>query len=115
MIKDNHIKVAEGISQAVKALREKISHTAKIEIETENLKQVKEALENNADIIMLDNMTSKEVTEAVKLINGKAIIEVSGRINLENIAEYAKTGVNYISTSAVTAKAGIVDISLDFE
>jgi nicotinate-nucleotide pyrophosphorylase (carboxylating) len=115
MIKDNHIKAAGGITQAVKILRNKISHTTKIEVEVENLKEVKEAIENIVDIIMLDNMTLQEAAEAVKLINGKAITEISGRINLDNIAQYAKTGVDYISTSAITAKAGIIDISLDFD
>jgi nicotinate-nucleotide pyrophosphorylase (carboxylating) len=115
MIKDNHIKAAGGISQAVKALRKEISHTTKIEVETENLKEVKEALENAVDIIMLDNMTPQEASEAVKIINKKAVTEISGRINLDNIAQYAKTGVDYISTSAITAKAGTVDISLDFD
>lgn len=115
MIKDNHIKAAGGISQAVKALRKEISHTTKIEVETENLKEVKEALENQADIIMLDNMSPEEATKAVKIINKRAVTEISGKINFDNISEYAKTGVDYISTSAITAKAGTVDISLDFE
>ena len=114
MIKDNHIAAFGGIKQAVTAAREKIPHTIKIEVETETLDQVKEALEAGADIIMLDNMPVDEMKEAVNLINKRAITEASGMITLENVNEIASSGVDYISTSAITARAGIIDIGLDF-
>jgi nicotinate-nucleotide pyrophosphorylase (carboxylating) len=113
MIKDNHIKAAGGIKQAIFSIRKKIPHTIKIEIETENIKQVEEALEAKADIIMLDNMTVEQMKEAVNLIDGKALSEASGKITIQNITEIASTGVDYISTSAINAKAGILDIGLD--
>ncbi|EKE04729.1 MAG: hypothetical protein ACD_20C00015G0006 [uncultured bacterium] len=113
MIKDNHIEFAGSITQAVGLTRENIGHTTRIEVETENLDQVKEALDNNVDIIMLDNMTIEEMKEAVNFINGKAITEASGTVSLETVNSVASTGVDYISTSAMTARAGILDIGLD--
>lgn len=113
MLKDNHIAAAGNIKRAVKQVRDKIPHTIKIEIETENLQQVQEALEADVDIIMLDNMPVETMKEAVKLINGEALTEASGTITLENVNEIASTGVDYISTSSITAKAGIIDIGLD--
>jgi len=108
-----HIELAGSITQAVKLTRENIGHTTKIEVETENMVQVKEAIDNKVDIIMLDNMTIDQMTEAVNLINGRAITEASGTISLETVNQVASTGVNYISTSAMTARAGILDIGLD--
>ena len=113
MIKDNHIKLAGSITEAVKLIRNNLSHTTKIEIETETLDEVNEALNCHADILMLDNMSVKMMKEAVALINGRAITEASGNISLENINQVASTGVDYISTRAITAKAGIIDIGLD--
>ena len=113
MIKDNHIEMAGSITEAVKLVRENISHTTKIEVETENLDQVKEALKNNADIIMLDNMPIDSMKEAINVIDGRAITEASGNITLATVNQVASTGINYISTSAITAKAGIIDIGLD--
>lgn len=113
MIKDNHIVAAGGIKQAVVAARAKIPHTIKIEVETETLDQVKEALEHGADIIMLDNMSVADMKQAVNLIDKRAITEASGTITLENVNEIASSGVDYISTSAITARAGILDIGLD--
>jgi len=113
MIKDNHIKAARSIEAAVKTAREKIPHTIKIEVETETLEQVQQAIDAKADIIMLDNMDTKTMTQAVKLIDKKAITEASGRVSLESVNEIASCGVDYISTSAITAKAGIIDIALD--
>lgn len=114
MIKDNHIAATGGIKQAVATARERIPHTIKIEVETESIKQVWEALDAGADIIMLDNMPIAEMEEAVNLINKRAITEASGTITLENVNEIASSGVDYISTSAITARAGIIDIGLDF-
>jgi nicotinate-nucleotide pyrophosphorylase (carboxylating) len=113
MLKDNHIKYVGSIKSAVEKVRQKASHVHKIEVETETLEQVKEALDAGVDIIMLDNMSMDEMKEAVKLINNKAIVEASGNVTLENINEIASTGVDIISTSAMQAKAGTLDIGLD--
>lgn len=114
MLKDNHIKAAGSIKQAVEKIREKVAHTTKIEVETDRKEQVLEALEVGADIIMLDNMRGSLLKECVDLINGKAISEASGMINLENIEEVAKSGVDIISTGAVIYNAQNIDIGLDF-
>ena len=113
MLKDNHIAYFGSIKKAVQKIKENISHAHKIEIEVENFEQIKEALEAKADIIMLDNMSIPDMTTAVKIINGKAIVEASGNITLDNINEVAKTGVDIISTSAMQSKAGTLDIGLD--
>ena len=113
MIKDNHIKVAGGIKEAVQMTRNEISHTVKIEVETETLDQVKEALEAGADIIMLDNMTIENIEEAVRLIDGRAIVEASGGVTKERLPAIAKAGVDIISVGALTNSAPILDISLD--
>ncbi|MBQ6712189.1 MAG: carboxylating nicotinate-nucleotide diphosphorylase [Selenomonadales bacterium] len=113
MIKDNHIKVAGGIKEAVQMTRNEISHTVKIEVETETLDQVKEALEAGADIIMLDNMSIEMIEEAVRLIDGRAIVEASGGVTKERLPAIAKAGVDIISVGALTNSAPILDISLD--
>jgi nicotinate-nucleotide pyrophosphorylase (carboxylating) len=114
MIKDNHILAVGSISKAVKQARKNIPHTMKIEVETENLIDVKEALEAGADIIMLDNMDVKMMREAVELIGEQAIIEASGGITAENIVEVAKTGVDVISLGTLTHSIKSLDISLNF-
>ena len=111
MIKDNHIKVAGGIQQAVKAIRSKIPKNIKIEVETTTLEQVQEALNADVDIIMLDNMSSKIMKEAVELINGRAKTEASGNMTLKRIRKVAATGVNYISIGALTHSVKALDIS----
>ena len=113
MLKDNHIKLAGNITEAVQRVRKHISHAHKIEVETDNLEQVDEAIKAGADIIMLDNMDSDTIKKALKIINGKAIVEASGNINLNNINEIASTGVDIISSSAIVAKASTLDIGLD--
>jgi len=113
MIKDNHIKLAGSITKAVKTLREKISFTHKIEVECDTFEQVKEAIDVGADIIMLDNMNLETMTEAVKYINGKAIVEASGNVNLETVSSIAACGVDIISSSAIVAKAPTLDLALD--
>lgn len=115
MLKDNHIALCGGIKQAVETVRKHISHTHKIEIETDTLEQVKEAIEAGADIIMLDNMSPDTMREAIKIINGRAIVEASGQVNIKTLEDIAKTGVDVISTSAITAKAGSLDIGLDIK
>ena len=112
LIKDNHIKAAGGIKEAIEMIKEKVPHTLKIEVETENLEQVKEALINNADIIMLDNMSIDKIREAVKIVKGKVLLEVSGNINLEEIYEIASTGINIISIGSLTHSVNALDISM---
>jgi len=112
LIKDNHIKAAGSITKAVELVRRRYSNLKKIEVETENLDMVKEALSCNADIIMLDNMNLDLIKEAVKLINGRALIEVSGNVNLNTIGDIAKTGVDFISTGAITHSYKSLDLSL---
>lgn len=114
MIKDNHIALAGGsLKKAVKLVKEKIGHTVKIEVETENMYQVEEALESGVDIIMLDNMTVEDMTESVILINKRAITEASGNISLQTVNNVASSGVDYISSSSIVAKAGTLDLGLD--
>ena len=113
MIKDNHIKLAGSITKAVTTLREKISFTHKIEVECDTFEQVKEAVSVGADIIMLDNMDNNTMTEAVQYINGKAIVEASGNVNLETINSIAACKVDIISSSAIVAKAPTLDLALD--
>lgn len=113
MIKDNHIKAAGSITDALKLVKTKISHTTKIEVETETLNDVKEALKGGADIIMLDNMPVDIMKQAVAVIAGKAITEASGTVSLETVNNVASSGVDLISTSAIHARAGILDIGLD--
>lgn len=113
MIKDNHIKLAGSIKKAVKILRENISHAHKIEVECDNLKQVKEAVWAGADIIMLDNMSVPSMKKACEIISNKAIIEASGNVSLETVNKIASSGVDIISSSAIVAKAPTLDIGLD--
>lgn len=111
MIKDNHIQVAGGIKEAVDAIRSKVPKSIKIEVETTDLEMVQEALDAEVDIIMLDNMSSKLMAEAVKLINKRAKIEASGNMTLKRIRKVAGTGVNYISIGALTHSVKALDIS----
>lgn len=113
MIKDNHIRLAGSLTNAVLKLRKNISHAHKIEVECDTLEQVKEAVEVGADIIMLDNMSVETMKEAVMIINHKAIVEASGNVNLETVNAIASTGVDIISSSAIVAKAHTLDLALD--
>ena len=113
MIKDNHIKYAGSLTKAVEKLRQHISHAHKIEVECDTFEQVKEAIACGADIIMLDNMSLDTMAECVKLINGKAIVEASGNVNLDTVKSIAETGVDIISSSAIVAKAPTLDLGLD--
>ena len=112
MLKDNHIDAGGGITKTVKALREKIGHTVKIEVETRTLDEVKEAVEAGADIIMLDNMSLETMKEAVEIIDGRALTEASGNVTLENIRTVAQAGVNIISMGAITHSVKAFDISM---
>ena len=113
MIKDNHIQYAGSITNAVKKIKEHLSHTHKVEIECDTKEQVKEAVAAGADIIMLDNMSCDLMRECVEIIGDKALIEASGNVTIETIGEIAKTGVDVISSSAIVAKAKTLDIALD--
>lgn len=112
LLKDNHINAAGGVKEAVRLVREYAPFVRRIEVETEDLDMVKEALEAGADIIMLDNMSIEEMREAVKLIDGRAETECSGNVTADNIKELISTGVNYISSGALTHSAPILDISM---
>ena len=112
LIKDNHIGYAGSIKEAVKLARNTSSFIRKIEIEVETEKQVIEALEAGADIIMLDNMTPNLARDMVKLIDGRAITECSGNVTLDTVLEYGKTGVDYISSGELTHSVKAFDISL---
>lgn len=113
MIKDNHVKFAGSIGNAITKLKQSISHAHKIEVECDTLDQVKESLSYGADIIMLDNMSIEEMKKAVQEINGKAIVEASGNVNINRLKEIASTGVDIISSSAIVAKAPTLDLGLD--
>jgi len=115
LIKDNHIAICGSVAKALEKAKEHNPHYAKIEIECDTLLQVKEALQGGADIIMLDNMSIEQIIEAKKLIGNKAIIEVSGGVNLKNVEEIAKTGVDLISIGRLTHSVSAVDIGLDIE
>lgn len=112
MLKDNHISAAGGIKNAVELARKNSSFVRKIEVETENLEMVKEALEVKADIIMLDNMGLDLARQAVELINKRALTEFSGNVELNNVKEIAEIGVDYISVGALTHSAKILDFSM---
>lgn len=112
MLKDNHIDAGGGIAKTVETLRGKLGHMVKIEVETRDLDEVREAVEAGADIIMLDNMSNDAMREAVQIIGGRAKTEASGGITLENLAEVAKTGVDIISLGALTHSVHAFDISM---
>ena len=112
MLKDNHIDAAGGVAKAVQMARDYASFVCKIEVETENLDMVREAVEAGADIIMLDNMSPELMAEAIKIIDGRAKTECSGNITKENIETITKLGVDYVSSGALTHSAPILDISL---
>lgn len=114
LIKDNHIKAAGGIREAVVAVRKTAPHTLKIEVEVETMEQIDEALAAGADIIMLDNMGLEEMAAAVKRINGRALVEASGNMGERNLREVAETGVDFISIGALTHTVKALDISLKF-
>jgi nicotinate-nucleotide pyrophosphorylase (carboxylating) len=115
LIKDNHIAACGSITKAVAAVRKHISHLICIEVETETIDQVKEALEAGVDVIMLDNMENHEISEAVSVIGSRAVIEVSGRVDAQRISHLAQLGVQIISMGALTHGARFVDIGMSIE
>ncbi len=112
LIKDNHIVAGGGITNAVTRLRSQVSHLTKIEVETANMAQVQEALDVGADVIMLDNMDIAAIKEAVALIDGRALVEVSGGVTEKDLQALADTGVDLISSGALTHSARAVDLSM---
>jgi len=115
LIKDNHILAAGGIRSAVNAAKTTVPHVMKIEVETETLDEVRQALEAGADIIMLDNMSIELMTKAVSIVSGKALTEASGNMGEKDLMEIAKTGVDFISIGALTHSVKSLDISLKFK
>src|SRR5574344_238519 len=116
MIKDNHIKFAGSITNAVEKIRQNLSHTHKIEVECDTIEQVAEAVSCGVDIIMLDNYSDiDKIRYACKLINGEAIVEISGNVNFDTVKKFAQAGVDIISTSAIVAKANPLDLGLDID
>lgn len=115
MLKDNHIDAAGGIPQAVAAIREKLGHMVKLEVETRNLDEVRQALDAGADIIMLDNMDSPSMAEAVRIVDGRALLEASGGIREETLRPVAETGVDIISIGALTHSVTALDISMKIQ
>jgi nicotinate-nucleotide pyrophosphorylase (carboxylating) len=113
MIKDNHIKASGGITRAVTAIKGKLGHTVKIEVEVTNLEELEEALSAGADIIMLDNMTLEDMTQAVDVAGDKVVLEASGGVNLETVRDIAATGVHVISVGALTHSYKSMDISMN--
>jgi len=115
LIKDNHIKVAGGISKAVAQIKKSVPDGIKIEVETTTVEEVNEALAAGVDVIMLDNMTNITIAESVKIINGRAKVEASGNMTFERLKEVAATGVDYISIGALTHSVVAFDISMNIE
>ena len=112
MLKDNHINAAGGVANAIKMAKEYAPFIRKIEVEVENLKMLREALEAGADIIMLDNMSEEDMKTAVEMVKGKAETECSGNVTAENLKKLVDIGVDYISSGALTHSAPILDLSL---
>jgi len=112
LIKDNHIKGVESLTEAVLRARSNTGFTTKIEVETASIEQVKEALDCGVDIIMLDNMSISNMTEAVRLAAGNALIEASGGITYDRLLEVANTGVDIISLGYLTSSITVLDMSL---
>ncbi|MGK5093914.1 carboxylating nicotinate-nucleotide diphosphorylase [Deltaproteobacteria bacterium TL4] len=119
MLKDNHLSILKkhgvSLSEALKTLRQRLPHTLSIEVEVDSLSQIQEVLDAGADSILLDNMSCDEIRQAVKLIDKRAIIEASGGVTLDRVAEIAATGVDVISVGALTHSSPSLDISLDYK
>jgi nicotinate-nucleotide pyrophosphorylase (carboxylating) len=115
LIKDNHIALCGGIKNAVSRARENVGHSVKIEVECDTLAQVREALQSGAELILLDNMPPATLREAMEIVNGKALCEASGGINLETVRGVAQSGVDIISVGALTHSVRALDVGLDIE
>jgi len=115
LIKDNHIAFAGSISKAIEAAQKSNGHMVKIEVEVDTIEQLKECLIHNIDVVLLDNMSPEQLSEAVKLIDGKLIAEASGGVNLTTVKSIAETGVDIISVGALTHSAKCLDLGLDID
>ncbi len=116
LIKDNHIAVAGGVRPVLERARSHIGHLVKVEIEVDTLAQLREVLDTGlADVVLLDNMDTATLTEAVKLANGRVVLEASGGVTLDSIAKIARTGVDYVSVGALTHSAPNFDVALDID
>jgi nicotinate-nucleotide pyrophosphorylase (carboxylating) len=115
LIKDNHIAIAGGILPALRAAKKYAGHTVKVEIEVDNLDQLNDVIAEGADIVMLDNMSFDDMREAVRRVNGKMLVEASGGVTLERIPQIAATGVDLISSGAITHSVPNFDVGLDFK
>jgi nicotinate-nucleotide pyrophosphorylase (carboxylating) len=115
LIKDNHLVAGGGVRATVERAREAGGHALKIEVECKTLDEVDEAVEARADILLLDNMTTDQMTEAVRRVGGRSLTEASGGVRLDTVAAIARTGVDLISVGALTHSAPALDISLDFQ
>jgi nicotinate-nucleotide pyrophosphorylase (carboxylating) len=115
LVKDNHIAAAGGLEPVVSRLKKQLGHMIKVEVEVDTLDQLETALQLGVDTILLDNMNSDSLRRAVALTNGRAILEASGGINLDSVREVAESGVDYISSGAITHSAVNLDLGLDFE
>lgn len=115
LIKDNHIKIAGGITNAVTQIKKNLPGGIKIEVETTTIEEVKEALATGVDIIMLDNMSNNTMADSVKIINGRVKVEASGNMTMERLKEVAATGVDFISIGALTHSVSAFDISMNIE
>jgi nicotinate-nucleotide pyrophosphorylase (carboxylating) len=114
LIKDNHVAMAGGVGEAIRRVRSHVGHLVKIEVEVDTLAQLEEALIAGIDAVLLDNMSLDDLRRGVEMINGRAISEASGRVNLEAAPAIAETGIDLISVGWLTHSAPILDIALDF-
>jgi nicotinate-nucleotide pyrophosphorylase (carboxylating) len=115
LIKDNHIAMAGGVRAALRGAKQNAGHTVKIEIEVDTLEQLKVVMEEGVDIVMLDNMSLADMAAAVAFVNGRAVVEASGGVTLDRIADIAATGVDLISSGAITHSAPNFDVGLDYK
>ncbi len=115
LIKDNHLALSDGIAAAVKRVRETVGHMVKVEVEVQSLDEVRQAVTAGADAVLLDNMDLEEMAQAVELVGGKVIVEASGGVTPESVAEVAATGVDLISSGWLTHSAPALDVALDLE
>ena len=115
LIKDNHIAMSGGVRNAIRNAKSHIGHTVKIEVEVDTLEQLAEVLEEGVDIVMLDNMTNEQMRKAVEMVAGRAMIEASGGVTLARIPEIAATGIDLISSGAITHSVPNFDVGLDYK
>jgi nicotinate-nucleotide pyrophosphorylase (carboxylating) len=114
LIKDNHIAAAGGVAQSVRLARENGPHTLRVEVEVENIGQLREALEAGADIVLLDNFSVDMLKEAVAVASGRVLLEASGGVNLKTVGAIAQTGVDFVSCGAITHSAPAIDLTMEF-